>query len=295
MIEGFAREMPESLMAEAIAKAHEYVREICDLQIELAQKVNVSQGVRIRRRSRIRSSRSIRGKYFEELKQAKRTEGKQARAEAVKALKERVKADLLPDSGRTTRRRSSQEKVLRSVAIVGNRSGPRADPRRHAARRPRRQDAAGDRLRGRRVAPRSRLGRLPARRNAGPGHGHARHRQGRAARRRADRRIHPEVHAALLLPVVFGGRSAAHPRPRPPRNRPRRAGRAKRQAGAARRRRFSLYDPHHLRHSGIQRLQLDGHGLRLDAGPDGRGRADQQSGRRHLHRPGQGDRPLDAC
>ena len=41
MIEGFARELPESLMTQAIAKAHEHIREICDLQIELAQKVGV--------------------------------------------------------------------------------------------------------------------------------------------------------------------------------------------------------------------------------------------------------------
>ncbi len=38
MIEGFAREMPESLMAEAIIKAHEYIREICEMQEELAAK-----------------------------------------------------------------------------------------------------------------------------------------------------------------------------------------------------------------------------------------------------------------
>ena len=45
MIEGFAREMPEALMGEAIVKAHNYVREICDLQIELAQKVGVTKAV----------------------------------------------------------------------------------------------------------------------------------------------------------------------------------------------------------------------------------------------------------
>ena len=43
MIEGFARELPEALMTQAIAKAHEYIREICDLQIELAQKSTSSR------------------------------------------------------------------------------------------------------------------------------------------------------------------------------------------------------------------------------------------------------------
>ena len=51
MIEGFARELPESLMTQAIAKAHEYIREICDLQIELAQKVERRQGRLSRRRA----------------------------------------------------------------------------------------------------------------------------------------------------------------------------------------------------------------------------------------------------
>ncbi len=97
MIEGFARELPESLMTQAISKAHEHIREICELQIELAQKVNV-----------VKASyaapepnpfvETIRAKHFEEIKQAKRTEGKQARAEAVSALKERVKGELLPAS-----------------------------------------------------------------------------------------------------------------------------------------------------------------------------------------------------
>ena len=56
-------------------------------------------------------------------------------------------------------------------------------------------------------------------------------------------------------------------------------------------RRFPLHHPRDLRHPGIERLQLDGQRLRRDAGPDGRRRADQQSGGRHLGRPGQGNRP----
>ena len=40
MIEGFAREMPEDRMLEAIKGAHGYVKEICDLQKELFAKVN---------------------------------------------------------------------------------------------------------------------------------------------------------------------------------------------------------------------------------------------------------------
>ncbi len=43
---------------------------------------------------------------------------------------------------------------------------------------------------------------------------------------------------------------------------------------------FPVHDPRRLRHPGIERLQLDGLGLRRDAQPDGRRRAD--------HRPRRG-------
>ena len=49
-----------------------------------------------------------RGKYFEDLKQAKRTEGKQARAEACTAVKERAVAEI--DSRPRGRRRRCPER-----------------------------------------------------------------------------------------------------------------------------------------------------------------------------------------
>ncbi len=109
MIEGFARELPESLMTQAIAKAHEYIREICDLQIELAQKANVVKAVYPAAEPNP-FLETIRARFFEEIKQAKRTEGKQARAEAVAALKERVKAELMPAA-------ETEDKALENKAL----------------------------------------------------------------------------------------------------------------------------------------------------------------------------------
>src|SRR5260221_6270198 len=43
MIEGFAREMPEARMLEAIAECHKHIRVICDLQEELFRKVARSE------------------------------------------------------------------------------------------------------------------------------------------------------------------------------------------------------------------------------------------------------------
>ncbi len=96
MIEGFAREMPEDLMAEAILECHKIIQAICALQVELRDKAGVvptqfeappSDGLYER----------LKEKYYDQFKAAKQTEGKQARAEAVKALKEQVIADEIPD------------------------------------------------------------------------------------------------------------------------------------------------------------------------------------------------------
>ena len=43
MIEGFSRELPEDRMLEAIAEAHRYVRELCELQLELVEKLGVKK------------------------------------------------------------------------------------------------------------------------------------------------------------------------------------------------------------------------------------------------------------
>ncbi len=54
--------------------------------------------------------------------------------------------------------------------------------------------------------------------------------------------------------------------------------------------RFSLCHPHYERSDGIQRLHLDGERLLRHARADGRGRSDQDAGRRHLRRSRDGER-----
>ncbi|MFO0913830.1 MAG: polyribonucleotide nucleotidyltransferase [Pirellulales bacterium] len=95
MIEGFAREMPEAEMYEAILECHKYIIQLCDMQEELARKAGVAPieftppddgGLR----------RLLREKYFQDLRRAKQTEGKQARAEAAGGVKTRMLQDLFP-------------------------------------------------------------------------------------------------------------------------------------------------------------------------------------------------------
>src|SRR5262249_14953351 len=95
MIEGFARELREDRMLEAISEAHRYVRELCDLQQELADKVGVKKMDFVPAPDdglyeRLKSS------FYDRLKEAKRTEGKQARADAVAQVKQAALLEIIP-------------------------------------------------------------------------------------------------------------------------------------------------------------------------------------------------------
>ncbi|MFM8378153.1 MAG: polyribonucleotide nucleotidyltransferase, partial [Planctomycetia bacterium] len=95
MIEGFAREMPEDRMLEAIAEAHRYVRELCAMQHELVQKAGKPKKEYVLADYTHLRDRLVRD-YLPDLKAAKAIEGKQDRGQAVKALRERAKAEVVP-------------------------------------------------------------------------------------------------------------------------------------------------------------------------------------------------------
>ena len=95
MIEGFAG-TTEELMFQAIAESHRYIQEICDLQIELVQKVQpVKAPVVVVDHSGL--IHAIKDRCFgTALKDALRTPGKQERADAV-ATREQVGAEVNPN------------------------------------------------------------------------------------------------------------------------------------------------------------------------------------------------------
>ena len=95
MIEGFAREMPEDRMLEALAEAHRYVRVICEMQDELVSKAGKPKKEYVLADYSGLRDRLTRG-YLGELKAAKALPGKQDRGQAVKALRERAKAEVAP-------------------------------------------------------------------------------------------------------------------------------------------------------------------------------------------------------
>jgi polyribonucleotide nucleotidyltransferase len=129
MIEGFARELPEEVMAAAIMFGHGVIREVIAMQRELYEKVNPTKNS-----FSVISDQAfyeqLRDRYYNEFRIAKQTPGKQARAEAAKVLKERAKAEMIPDPaapgaippnifglawGKLT------EKVVRDLIISGTR------------------------------------------------------------------------------------------------------------------------------------------------------------------------------
>jgi len=96
MIEGFAREMPEDEMLEAINQCHKVIRELCELQLELVEKINVTK-MEVEPVDNSALFQQLKDAYYNDLKAAKQTEGKGARSEAVSALTERVFEEMIPD------------------------------------------------------------------------------------------------------------------------------------------------------------------------------------------------------
>ena len=124
--------------------------------------------------------------------------------------------------------------------------------------------------RSRRHAAHARLGAVHARPDAGAERRRAGHAQGGDAPRHARPGDEKVLLAPLQLPAVLGRGGGPHGRRQAPRHRPRRARRAGARADDPLDRGVPLLDPRRLGHPRVQRLLLDGLGLRLLAVADGR-------------------------
>ncbi|MEZ6090813.1 MAG: polyribonucleotide nucleotidyltransferase [Pirellulaceae bacterium] len=96
MIEGFAQEMPEDEMVDAIVFAHNVIRDIISLQNELFEKVKPEK-IEYTPPEDDGLFDKLKNTYYQEFKAAKQTTGKQDRAEACRLLKERAKGEMIPD------------------------------------------------------------------------------------------------------------------------------------------------------------------------------------------------------
>ncbi|NND97653.1 MAG: polyribonucleotide nucleotidyltransferase, partial [Pirellulaceae bacterium] len=129
MIEGFANEMPEDEMMEAIQFAHKVILEVIELQEELYAKVNPTKKEYTPPEDDGLMQRLNDG-YYDDFRAAMQTAGKQDRADAVRAVKERALGDVIPDPNADgavcTKRFKSvwhdlEEKVVRDLICAGTR------------------------------------------------------------------------------------------------------------------------------------------------------------------------------
>ncbi|MEK6233867.1 MAG: polyribonucleotide nucleotidyltransferase, partial [Planctomycetales bacterium] len=96
MIEGFSRELPEDQMLEALNKAHEYVKQVCDLQMELLSQLEIEKTAPPET-SENSLPGIVREKFHQRLRDAKEAGDKSARRDARNSVKEQVLAELIPD------------------------------------------------------------------------------------------------------------------------------------------------------------------------------------------------------
>ena len=265
MVESEAKELPEDVMLNAVMEGHRSFQPVIDAIIQLAEHC-AKDPLPLTEPSE--ASKTVAAKLKSEM-----------RGQAGRGLcRDPEAAPARPRSARSRPKpRSCSRATSEALAAFGEQFGnleSRCRAQRHpryrqAHRRPRHQDRAADRGRGRRAAARPRLVAVHPRRDPGAGRGHARHRPGRADHRCARGRVPRALHAALQLPSLLGGRSAPHGLARPPRDRPRQARLARAAPDAAQQGEVPLHDPHRVGDHREQRLVLDGFGVRRFAGADG--------------------------
>ncbi len=129
MIEGFAHEMPEDQMMEAIQFSHSVIREVIELQEELYQKVDPQKKEFVPPEDDGLLGRLTEA-YYDQFKAAQQTPGKQDRAEAVRTLRDRAMEEVIPDpeaEGAVCPKRFKtiwhdlEEKVVRDLIMAGTR------------------------------------------------------------------------------------------------------------------------------------------------------------------------------
>ena len=129
MIEGFANEMPEDEMMEAILFAHKVIQECIALQNDLYEKVNPTK-VPYEAPADDGLFDRLDSAYFSDFKAAQQTSGKQDRNDAVRALRERAMSEVIPDPSAEdaicskrfkTVWHDLEEKVVRGLICAGTR------------------------------------------------------------------------------------------------------------------------------------------------------------------------------
>jgi polyribonucleotide nucleotidyltransferase len=129
MIEGFAREMSEENMLQAILFAQREIARIIDLIVEFRKKAGLPDKPPPPPESENPVKEVLRKKIYDEFLTLKQTPGKHARAEQIKALRDRVMAEYAPEDGKGEYTPAQvgaaldwlEEKVVRDLILEGKR------------------------------------------------------------------------------------------------------------------------------------------------------------------------------
>jgi polyribonucleotide nucleotidyltransferase len=129
MIEGFAREMSEENMLQAIMFAHEQIVQVVDLIEELREKSGLTPKEPFAAAPANPLIEEFRRRFYDDLRVRKQTEGKHKRADAVRELKERIVKEYLPENGeaRNTPQQVAsawealEERIVRNLILEGKR------------------------------------------------------------------------------------------------------------------------------------------------------------------------------
>src|SRR5262249_17100619 len=129
MIEGFAREMTEESMVGAILFAHKHIVQIIEMIEELRDKAGLGVKELPPATTPNPAFDAMKAKYYDEFRTKKQTTGKHARADAIKELREKIFADLLPENGEpkfapeqvAAAFYALEERIIRDLILEGKR------------------------------------------------------------------------------------------------------------------------------------------------------------------------------
>jgi polyribonucleotide nucleotidyltransferase len=129
MIEGFAREMSEENMLQAILFAHKHVAVIVDMVEELRRKAGLEPKVLPPAPPVNPALVAMKSRYYDEFIEKKQTSGKHSRADVIKELREKITKELLPENGPATFTpeqvgsafEALHERVVRDLILEGKR------------------------------------------------------------------------------------------------------------------------------------------------------------------------------
>ena len=263
MIESGAKEETEEVILAAIEFAHVEIKKIVAAIDELVAKGGKAKRAFTPPEFDEAYYEALQAKIGARLKDAldTKTHGKTESYTLIKQIKDELAAEIPAEDAVAKKKLAHYYELLRERIFREQVTKERTRPDRRAF-----DEIRAHHYRDGRFAAHPRFGAIYARRNPGAGYRDTGHDGRQPAAGVLRRRAEKELHAPLQLPALQRRRDRPHDRRGPPRGGSRGLGGARHYRRAAGRRRVALLDPHCLRHSGIQRLIVDGHGVRSQPG-----------------------------